>query len=40
LDEAKQWLQRAIELGDPMQIKLMALSDSGLQPLWKSIGKM
>ena len=31
LDEAKQWLQRAIELGDPMQIKLMAPSDPGLQ---------
>jgi tetratricopeptide (TPR) repeat protein len=37
LDQAKQWLQRAIELGDPMQIKLMALNDRDLQPLWKSI---
>ena len=40
LDQAKQWLQRAIDLGDPMQIKLMALSDPDLQPLWKSIRKM
>ena len=40
LDQAKQWLQRAIELSDPMQIKLMALSDPDLQPLWKIILKM
>jgi tetratricopeptide (TPR) repeat protein len=37
LDEARQWLQRAIELGGKKHISLMALADDDLKPLWKEI---
>jgi tetratricopeptide (TPR) repeat protein len=39
LKQAKSWLQKAFELGDPMKIKLMALEDPDLELLWREIGK-
>jgi tetratricopeptide (TPR) repeat protein len=39
LTEAKNWLQKAFEVGDGNKIKLMALDDPDLEPLWKEIGK-
>jgi hypothetical protein len=36
-DEAKTWLGKAIEAGGN-EIKLRALDDPDLQPLWKNIG--
>jgi tetratricopeptide (TPR) repeat protein len=39
LEQAKSWLQKAFELGDPMKIKLMALEDPDLELLWREIGK-
>jgi tetratricopeptide (TPR) repeat protein len=40
LERAKMWLEKAFELGDPKKVKLMALEDSGLEPLWKNIGEI
>ena len=40
LDEAREWLQRAIEIGGAEKIKEMALKDSDLQPLWEEIPQM
>jgi tetratricopeptide (TPR) repeat protein len=37
LDEARQWLRRAQELGKPEEIKRMALADADLEPLWAEI---
>ncbi len=37
LGRAKDWLERAFELGDTAQIKLAALDDPDLAPLWKDI---
>ncbi len=37
LDQAKRWLKRAFELGDPQQMKLAALADSDLEPLRKEL---
>ena len=37
LDQARLWLQRAIELGGKKHISLMALADDDLKPLWKEI---
>jgi predicted Zn-dependent protease len=39
LEQAKNWLRKAFEVGDSKQIKLMALDDRDLEPLWKEIGK-
>ena len=39
LKHAKDWLEKACKLGDPKKIKLMALEDPDLQPLWREIGK-
>ena len=39
LEQAKQWLEKAFELGDARNMKLAALDDPDLQPLWKEIGK-
>ena len=36
LDAAKEHLYKSYELGDAKQIKLMALDDEDLKPLWKS----
>jgi len=37
LDVAKDWLHKAFALGDAKQMKLAALDDPDLQPLWKDI---
>ncbi len=34
LEQAKIWLEKAFELGDAKQMKLAALDDPGLGPLW------
>ena len=39
LEQAKQWLEKAFALGDAKQMKLAALDDPDLEPLWKEIGK-
>ena len=36
LDAAQEHLHKSYELGDARQIKLMALDDEDLKPLWKS----
>lgn len=41
LSEAKAWLHKAFEVsGDPARVKLMALDDEDLQPLWRKIGEL
>ena len=34
LDAAQEYLDKSYELGDAKQIKLMALDDEDLKPLW------
>jgi tetratricopeptide (TPR) repeat protein len=38
--EARQWLDKAIEISGSEDIKRMALSDPDLQPMWEEIKKM
>jgi tetratricopeptide (TPR) repeat protein len=38
LEQAKQWLEKAFALGDTKKMKLAALDDPDLEPLWKHIG--
>jgi predicted Zn-dependent protease len=38
LRQAKGWLEKAVGLGCASKIKLMALNDPDLEPLWKEIG--
>lgn len=40
LKEALDWLERAIEIADRNEVKLMALHDPDLEPLWKEIGEL
>lgn len=40
LDEARGWLKRAMKIGRREHIKLMALMDEDLKPLWKEIRKL
>jgi hypothetical protein len=40
LDEARGWLKRAMKIGKRDRIKLMALVDEDLEPLWKEIRKL
>jgi hypothetical protein len=40
LEEARAWLRKAIDLGDEKEIKLRALDDPDLEPLWANIGKL
>ena len=40
LERAKQWLEKAFELGDAREMKLASLQDPDLEPLWKDIGKI
>jgi len=40
LAEARQWLKRAFAIGGKKQMKLMALNDADLKPLWKEIPQM
>ena len=37
IDEAVQWLERAVAIGGKEQIKRMALADDDLKPLWPEI---
>lgn len=39
LEQAKNWLKRAFEVGDSEKIKLMALEDTDLEALWREAGK-
>jgi tetratricopeptide (TPR) repeat protein len=38
LEQARHWLEKACKRGDPKEIKLMALDDPDLEPLWREIG--
>ena len=38
LQQAKQWLEKALKLGNTRKMKLAALKDPDLEPLWKDIG--
>lgn len=40
LEEAELLLERAFESGDAKQMKLMALDDPDLEPLWNKIGEL
>jgi Flp pilus assembly protein TadD len=40
LDEAREWLRRASKVGGKDKIKLMALVDEDLEPLWPEIRKL
>ena len=40
LEQAKNWLQKAYESGDPKKIRSMALEDPDLKPLWREIGEI
>ena len=40
LDDARQWFQRALKAGKKDKIKIMALADADLKPLWKEIRKL
>jgi len=37
LDEGRAWLKKAFRLGDPKEVKLLALADSDLKVLWPEI---
>jgi tetratricopeptide (TPR) repeat protein len=37
LKEARRWLEKAFDIGDSKQLKLMALDDPDLEPLWTEI---
>jgi tetratricopeptide (TPR) repeat protein len=40
LEQAKQWLEKAFKMGNPRKMKLTALQDPDLEPLWKEIGAL
>lgn len=40
LDLAKAWLEKAFEIGNAREMKLAALDDSDLEPLWRAIGSL
>jgi len=40
LPEAKRLLEKAFEIGDARELKLMSLEDPDLEPLWKQIGDL
>ncbi len=37
LDQARRWLKRAFQLGEPQQMKRAALEDPDLKPLWQEL---
>ena len=39
LERAKQWLEKAFALGGARKMRLAALDDPDLEPLWKEAGK-
>lgn len=40
LNEALRWLERAFAVSDKAEIKIKALEDRDLEPLWKKIGSL
>ena len=38
--ESQQWLKQAFNIGDAKKLKLMALDDPDLKPLWEKIGEL
>ena len=40
LEEARQWFQRALQIGKKKEIKTMALADPDLEPLWEEIRRL
>jgi hypothetical protein len=38
--EAWDWLEKAFDIGDPKQLKLMALDDKDLEPFWVEISEI
>jgi len=40
LDQARQWLQRAVKVAGKEKIKFMALNDDDLAPLWEEIKRI
>ena len=40
LDEARQWLERAVKIAGKANIKVMALNDDDLEPLWGEIKRL
>jgi len=40
LEQAKHWLKKAFKMGNARRMKLAALEDPDLEPLWKQIGGM
>jgi tetratricopeptide (TPR) repeat protein len=40
LKQAREWLQKAIDLAGDSDVKLWALEDLDLEPLWAKIGKI
>jgi tetratricopeptide (TPR) repeat protein len=40
LEQAKTWLEKAFKLGDAKKMKLAAIDDPDLEPLWRAIGKL
>ncbi len=38
LVQAKAWLEKSFQVGDSRVLKLMALDDPDLEPLWRQIG--
>ncbi len=40
LEQAKDWLEKAFKLGNAKKMKLAALDDPDLEPLWRNIGTL
>src|ERR1039458_8115998 len=40
LKEAMKWLEKAIDLAGKKDIRLTALNDADLEPLWREIGEI
>ena len=40
LEQAKHWLEKAFKMGNARKMKLAALQDPDLEPLWKEIGTL
>ena len=40
LEVARQWFQRALQIGKKKEIKSMALADPDLEPLWEEIRRL
>lgn len=40
LEDARRWFQRALNAGKKNKIKIMALADADLKPLWKEIREL